>query len=260
MDLPNAIPKDERALLTGTPIGLGAWVQVVDLLIRSKAGMSSEQSADWRVELMATIVPPTPEEAAEIERAQASFPGVCLYAIQVCSYYARGEHKETKPLCRQFVAESSCFWDHGEGELEEDLAANMERWGDRAPEIYFGSSARDMAVTIKAETGEVKETQRPKISADMKKCATPVTNLNQFNFSLPADALKPSSATASNLIDFIDADAFFEDSHLFGPSTVDNSKWPPDLDEVEGRHLRLVRFGLQTRRSQGSSGPRCRRI
>ena len=81
MDLPNALPKDERALLTGTPIGLGAWVQVVDLLMRSKAGMSSEQSADWLVELMATIVPPTPEEAAEIERAQASFPGVCLYAI-----------------------------------------------------------------------------------------------------------------------------------------------------------------------------------
>jgi hypothetical protein len=39
----------------------------------------------------------------------------------------------------------------------------------------------------------------------MKKCATPVTNLDQFNFFLPADALKQSSATASNLIDLIDA-------------------------------------------------------
>ena len=67
----------------------------------------------------------------------------------------------------------------------------------------------------------------------MKKCATPVTILNQFNFFSPADTLKPSSATASNLIDLIDADAYFGDSHLFGPSTFDNPKWPPDPDDVE---------------------------
>jgi hypothetical protein len=72
------------------------------------------------------------------------------------------------------------------------------------------------------------------MSADMEKCATPVTKIKQFNFFVPpTDALKPPSTAASNRIDLNDANAYYEDPQLFGPLDVAvTSKRPPDLGVI----------------------------
>jgi hypothetical protein len=126
MDLPNALPEAEQALPTGTCIGQGAIVSVVDALLRLHAGKSPAECLDWRVDLHATIVPPSTEQAAAIARAQAAFPGVRLHAIQLCSYIRKGEQKNVQPICYRFVAESSCFFDDGPECLEEDPTAEFE--------------------------------------------------------------------------------------------------------------------------------------
>ena len=102
---------------------------------------------------MATVVPPTPAEAAEIERAQEVFLWARLYTIQVLvrTFYSRGGIPTTA-IHNRFVVESSCFWDHGSDELEVDPTRKFVLYGRRAPGIFFGSAARDMAVPIKAET------------------------------------------------------------------------------------------------------------
>jgi hypothetical protein len=108
--------------------------------------MSPAECLDWRVDLHAITVPPSTEQAAAIARAQAAFPGVRLHAIQLCSYIRYGEQKNVQPLCHRFVAESSCFLDDGPECLEEDPMAIFEvnQRHALAPEIYFGSAARDM--------------------------------------------------------------------------------------------------------------------
>jgi hypothetical protein len=83
-------------------------------------------------------------------------------------------------------------------------------------------------------TAEVTEGQWPKMPADMKKCAKPVTKLKQLNFFVPpTDAQKPPSTADSNRIDLNDANAYYENPRLFGPVVVESSKWPPDPGVVE---------------------------
>jgi hypothetical protein len=84
---------------------------------------------------------------------------------------------------------------------------------------------------VGAVTAEVTEGQWPKISADMEKCARPVTKFKKFNFFVPlTEASKPPSAAALNRIDLNDANAYFEDPRLFGPVVVESSKWRSAVD------------------------------
>ena len=69
--------------------------------------------------------------------------------------------------------------------------------------------------------------------AYIQKCATPVTNLNQFNFFVPADALEPFSAAVPSRIDLSESDTYFEDPQFFGLGAVGAPRWPPDPSWIE---------------------------
>jgi len=102
MDLPNAIYDGEETFSTGAHIGFGKMVTVVDRLLRSRAGMSSAESANPWVDLMATIVSPSTEEAAVIARAHVAFPWVRIHAIRM-----------TVKMRRMRTAPGCVIWSHG---------------------------------------------------------------------------------------------------------------------------------------------------
>mmetsp|Transcript_39452 Transcript_39452/g.77763 ORF Transcript_39452/g.77763 Transcript_39452/m.77763 type:complete len:338 (+) Transcript_39452:208-1221(+) len=233
MDLPNAIYDGEETFSTGAHIGFGKMVPVVDRLLRSRAGMSSAESANPWVDLMATIVSPSTEEAAVIARAHVAFPWVRLHAIRVSSYYPAGERTALQPLVHRFVAESSCFEDDGQDQEEdEDCSTNphsVQPWLTWAPEIYFGAAAGSMPGNKEELAVEATSGQGPKTSEDKKKIgATTSTKspsqVNRFTFSLmPSSALKPSPA-ASNSIGLVNA---LRVLLTFGPDAAGTFKWPP---------------------------------
>eukprot|EP00613_Pedinella_sp_CCMP2098_P044559 CAMPEP_0171783390 /NCGR_PEP_ID=MMETSP0991-20121206/61454_1 /TAXON_ID=483369 /ORGANISM="non described non described, Strain CCMP2098" /LENGTH=189 /DNA_ID=CAMNT_0012391497 /DNA_START=169 /DNA_END=735 /DNA_ORIENTATION=+ len=184
MDLPNAIYDGEETFSTGAHIGFGKMVTVVDRLLRSRAGMSSAESANPWVDLMATIVSPSTEEAAVIARAHVAFPWVRIHAIRM-----------TVKMRRMRTAPRMC---------------DMEPWLTWAPEIYFGAAAGSMPGNKEELAVEATSGQGPKTSEDKKKIgATTSTKspsqVNRFTFSLmPSSALKPSPA-ASNSIGLVNA-------------------------------------------------------
>jgi hypothetical protein len=118
MDRPNALCEAEQALPTETHIGQGAFVSVVDVMLRSRAGMNPADCSDPGLNFHATIVPPSTDQAEAIALAQAAFPWVRLHAIQLCSFRKKGETRNTQPLFHRFVAESSCFFDGAPASLE----------------------------------------------------------------------------------------------------------------------------------------------
>ena len=219
MDLPNALPEEMQAWPTGTHIGQGAFVSVVDVMLRSRAGMNPAESSDPDLDLFATIVPPSTDETKAIALAQEAFPWVRLHAIQLCSFRKKGEARNTQPLYCRFVAESSCFLDEGPESIEEDPKALFVADSCLAgtSEIYFGSAAREMLLDSEAATKEVAVGQWPKTPADEKKCATLITNFKQFNFFESNGARKPPPALAASIYGDLDAAyAYFGDPQLFG--------------------------------------------
>jgi len=184
MDLPNVLCKAGEAWPTGTQIGQGAFVSVVDVMLRSRAGMNPAESSDPNLDLYATNVPPSTDQAKAIALAQVAFPWVRLHAIKLCFFTKKVETRNTQPLFHRFVPESSRFLDGGPESIEEDpkalFVADLCLAG--TSEIYFGSAAREMLLDIEATTKEVVVGQWPKTPADEKKCATLITNFKQFNF------------------------------------------------------------------------------
>jgi len=191
MDLPNAIYDGEETFSTGAHIGFGKTLTVVDRLLRSRAGMSSADSANPWVDLMATIVSPTTEEAAVIARAHVAFPWVRLHAIWVSSYCPAGERTAIQPLVHRFLAESSCFEDDGQDQEDEECLVQCEAYNTDgctwAPEIYFGAAAGSMPGNKEELAVEATSGQGPKTSEDKKKIgATTSTKspsrVNRFTF------------------------------------------------------------------------------
>jgi hypothetical protein len=207
MDLPNALYEDMQAWPTGTHIGQGAFVSVVDAMLRSRAGMNPAEMLDPDIHLFTTIVPPSTDETKAIALAQEALSWVCLHAIQLCSFRKKGESLNTQPLYWRFVAESLCFLDEGPESIKEDLKALFVTDSCLAgtSEIYFGSAAREMLLDSEAATKEVAAGQWPKTPADEKKCVTLITNFKQFNFFESNGAKKPTPALAASIYGDLDA-------------------------------------------------------
>jgi hypothetical protein len=109
----NALCEAMRAWPTGTQIDQGAFVTVVDVMLRLRAGMGPAKCSDPNLDLYATVLPPSTDQAKAIALAQTAFPWLRLHAIQLCSFTKKRETRNTQPLFHRFVAESSCFLDDG---------------------------------------------------------------------------------------------------------------------------------------------------
>jgi hypothetical protein len=258
MDLPNALDEDMQAWPTGTHIDQGAFVSVVDVMMRSRAGMYPAEILNPDLHLFATIVPPSTDETKAIALTQEAFPGVRLHAIQLCSFRKKGESLNTQPLYWRFVAESSYFLDEGPESIEEDLKALFvaDSFLAGTSEIYFDSAAREMLLDSEAATKEVAVGQLPKTPADEKKFETLITNVKQFNFFESNGAKKPTPALAASS-DIDAAYAYFGDpqllglgktdpettiacfgnQELFGLGAIGTSKWPPKPGVVKTSEL-----------------------